>query len=333
MTRPLCERDDAHALIAAETERVRAGTGRLVLLRGATGTGRTAVLEAAAEHAAARGLKVLRVHCSPQDSDVSFAAVRECLSRVPRFADQGPDPLGDGGDDRDTAARLWRCLCGYAADSPVMVTVDDVHLADSASRRWLVEAARRVGRLPVLLVATERSQYDVAPGPPGLTHALPPSLVTVHTLAPLGDLAAAALARAAFPAAGPDWTAQCVRAGAGSPLLLRALLDDLGGIGAGRGRGPGSPQPVPETCAALYPGAYPAAVSWWLENAGPATAEVARALAALEQAWTTRTTGGPAAPPTPAADADRTSLAADADRTSLAADADRTSLAADADRT
>ncbi|CAL9533175.1 hypothetical protein SUDANB145_04067 [Streptomyces sp. enrichment culture] len=365
MFRPLCERDDAHALIAAATERARAGTGRLVLLRGATGTGRTAVLEAAAEHAEARGLKVLRVHCSPQDSDVPFSAVRECLSHVPDFAE--PDP---GRDDRETAVRLWRCLCAYAAESPVMVTVDDVHLADSASRRWLVEAARRVGRLPILLVATERSQYDVEPGPPGLTHALPPSLVSVHTLAPLGDIAAAALPRAAFPAAGPDWTAECVRAGAGSPLLLRALLDDLGGTGSGGGgtayedggtayedggaayrdggtaygdrgaaygdrgaaygefppagpqgtaaaevpsvaarratagetppAGPGAdpsrrlPQPVPDSCAALYPGAYPAAVSWWLENAGTATAEVARALATLEQAWTTETTEDPA---------------------------------------
>ncbi|MBT2416000.1 AAA family ATPase [Streptomyces sp. ISL-12] len=467
MIRPLCERDDAHALIAAATERARAGTGRLVLLRGATGTGRTAVLEAAAEHAEARGLKVLRVHCSPQDSDVPFSAVRECLSHVPDFAE--PDP---GRDDRETAVRLWRCLCAYAAESPVMVTVDDVHLADSASRRWLVEAARRVGRLPILLVATERSQYDVEPGPPGLTHALPPSLVSVHTLAPLGDIAAAALPRAAFPAAGPDWTAECVRAGAGSPLLLRALLEDLGGTGSGdggtaygdrgtaygelpsagprgeaygespsgdvrgtvagespsagvrgtvagespsagvrgtvagglppagprgtaagevpsagpqgtaygelppagprgtaagevpsagpqgtaygelpsagvrgtvagespsagvRGTAAGGlppagphgtaaaeapsvaarratagetspvglgavpsrqlPQPVPDSCAALYPGAYPAAVSWWLENAGTATAEVARALATLEQAWTTETTEDPA---------------------------------------
>ncbi|MCZ9343149.1 helix-turn-helix transcriptional regulator, partial [Streptomyces sp. TRM76130] len=102
-----------------------------------------------------------------------------------------------GDDDRQTAVRLWRCLCGYAAESPVMVTVDDVHLADSASRRWLVEAARRVARLSILLVVTERRQYDVAPGPAGLTHALPPSLVRVHTLAPLGDAAAAALLRAA----------------------------------------------------------------------------------------------------------------------------------------
>ncbi|NBM17608.1 LuxR family transcriptional regulator, partial [Streptomyces sp. GC420] len=42
------------------------------------------------------------------------------------------------------------------------------------------------------------------------------------------------------------------------------------------------PETVPDTCAALYPGAYPAAVSWWLDCAGPATANVARALAALD---------------------------------------------------
>ncbi|MGQ4421362.1 LuxR C-terminal-related transcriptional regulator, partial [Streptomyces violaceoruber] len=74
----------------------------------------------------------------------------------------------------------------------------------------------------------------------------------------------------------------CVRAGAGSPLLLHALLDDLGGTPH-----PDGVPPVPDSCAALYPGSYPAAVSWWLNSAGPATADVARCLAALEQAWPT----------------------------------------------
>ncbi|CAM5326742.1 AAA family ATPase OS=Streptomyces tendae OX=1932 GN=GUR47_26370 PE=4 SV=1 [Streptomyces tendae] len=76
-----------------------------------------------------------------------------------------------------------------------------------------------------------------------------------------------------------------MRAGAGSPLLLHALLDDLGGTPH-----PDGVPPVPDSCAALYPGSYPAAVSWWLKSAGPATADVARCLAALEQAW-------PAGPP------------------------------------
>ncbi|OWA05209.1 helix-turn-helix transcriptional regulator [Streptomyces sp. CS113] len=280
MTGPLRERDDAHTLLAAEIERARAGTGRLVLLRGATGTGRTAVLETAARHAEDRGLRVLRVRCSPEDTSVPFAMVLHLLGPVPEFTDTTP-----GSDDRGSAARLWRLLRGYAADGPVLVAVDDVHLADDSSRRWLTEAARHVDRLPVLLVATERSQYDVEPRPAGLTQALSPSLVRTHTLAPLSDAAAAGLVRDAFPEASPAWTREVVLAGAGSPLLLHALLDDLGGTPH-----PDGLPPVPDTCAALYPGSYPAAVSWWLKSAGPATADAARCLAALEQAW-------PAGPP------------------------------------
>ncbi|MFF3847226.1 AAA family ATPase [Streptomyces sp. NPDC002328] len=269
MTAPLREREEAHALLGSETERVLAGSGRLVLLRGATGTGRSAVLEAAAAHAARRGLRVLRVRCSPEDTGVPFSAVLHLLGPVPEFADMAP-----GLDDRGSAARLWRLLRSYAAESPLLVAVDDVHLADGASRRWLVEAARRIDRLPVLVVATERSQYDIDPQPSGLTHALSPSLVRTHTLAPLSDPGSAELVGAAFPTAPAEWTADCVRAGAGSPLLLHALLEDL--------HGAPPPTAVPDTCAALYPGAYPAAVDWWLDNAGPETAKVARTLAALE---------------------------------------------------
>lgn len=244
MTGPLRERDDAHALLSAEIERARAGSGRLVLLRGASGTGRTAVLETAARHAEDRGLRVLRVRCSPEDTSVPFAMVLHLLGPVPEFTDTAP-----GGDDRGSAARLWRLLRSYAAEGPVLLAVDDVHLADDSSRRWLTEAARHVDRLPVLLVATERSQYDVDPRPAGLTQALSPSLVRTHTLAPLSDSAAAALIREAFPDASARWTEECVRAGAGSPLLLHALLDDLGGTPH-----PDGVPPVPDSCAALYPG-------------------------------------------------------------------------------
>ncbi|GGQ09265.1 AAA family ATPase [Streptomyces mutabilis] len=280
MTGSLRERDDARALVAAETECALAGTGGLVLLRGATGTGRTAVLEHAARHAADRGLRVLRARCSPEGTAVPFATVRQLLCPVAEFTDLAP-----GGDDRGSAARLWRLLRSYADEGPLMMAVDDVHLADDPSRRWLLEAARRLDRLPVLLVVTERSQYDVDPRPAGLTQTLSPSLVRTHTLAPLGDGAAAGLVRDAFPGAGPRWTAQCVRAGAGSPLLLHALLDDLGGAPRPDGSAPDGVPPLPATCAELYPGSYPAAVSWWLNSAGTATADVARCLAALEQAW------------------------------------------------
>ncbi|MGW2048834.1 AAA family ATPase [Streptomyces sp. NPDC001858] len=308
MTGPLREREDASALLAAEAERARAGAGRLVLLRGATGTGRSAVLEAAAVHATRLGLRVLRARCSPDDTELPFSAVLHLLGPVPEFADFSPS-----GEDRGSAARLWRLLRSYADEAPLMVAVDDVHLADEASRRWFVEAARRIDRLPVLLVATERSQYDIDPRPAGLTHALSPSLVRTHTLAPLTDDASADLVRAALPTASDRATADCVRASAGSPLLLHALLDDLDG----------APRPtvVPRTCAALYPGSYPAAVSWWLDSAGATTAEVARTLAALE------TPLEPPTSPETTATADTADATVTADATGAADTADATDTA------
>ncbi|MFE7901076.1 LuxR C-terminal-related transcriptional regulator [Streptomyces sp. NPDC057424] len=337
------EHREAAALLAAGIARARSGTGGVVLLRGATGTGRTSVLEAAVEAAAAQGMRVLRARCAPGYAAGPFAAVLQLLDPV--VALERPDPAGD---EREQAALLWRILHAHASASPMLLAVDDVHLADGPSYRWLVEAARHVGRLPlpVLLAVTERSQYDIEPPAPGFTHTLSPALVTTHTLVPLTPSSAARLVRAEHPDAPAEWIGTCARAGAGSPLLLRALLDDLGAVLPRRcaGRAPadaegtrgyapadepstlshlpaGDPRtpsrlpagdlltpgpgpapcypPVPETSAALYPGSYPAAVHWWLDSAGPATAEVARVLAVLEEGdgAVGRATGDPGGPP------------------------------------
>ncbi|QQM42356.1 AAA family ATPase [Streptomyces liliifuscus] len=280
MSVALRERREELELVAAEAERARSGAGRLVLLRGATGTGRTALLEAAAEQAEAAGMRVLRARCSPDQTSVPFGAVFQLLAHGPGFdsaAGEEPDPPGTP-PHRGRSARLWRLLRSYADDAPLLVAVDDVHLADEASRRWLVEAVRRIDRLPVLMVVTERSQYDIDPPADGLVHTLSPALVRTRTLAPLSAGSAAELVRSALGRPVPaEWVDDCVRAGAGSPLLLRALLDDLGGTAPEDARAA-----LPDNCAALYPGSYAAAVSWWLDSAGPTTTEVARALAALD---------------------------------------------------
>ncbi|MFF9120370.1 AAA family ATPase [Streptomyces massasporeus] len=292
------EHRESAALLAAGIARAQSGTGGLVLLRGATGTGRTSVLEAAAEDAAAQGMRVLRARCAPGSAAGPFAAVHQLLDCLVEFEKPDPDA-----DEREQAALLRRILYAHADETPMMLAVDDVHLADGPSYRWLVETARHVGRLPlpVLLAVTERSQYDIEPPAPGFTHTLSPALVDTHTLAPLTADSATRLVRSEHPDAPADWIAACARAGAGSPLLLRALLDDLGAVlpAADPHRPSGEAStltpypPLPETSAALYPGSYPAAVHWWLDSAGPATAEVARVLAVLEEGQGGGTTGEP----------------------------------------
>ncbi|WP_233518583.1 helix-turn-helix transcriptional regulator [Streptomyces corynorhini] len=282
-----------------------AGSGRLVLFRAPTGTGRSALLEVAADLGAELGMRVLRAHASADSSGTSLSLVRQLLDPPPELG--GPDD-----DTPDTPyhlgypSRLWQLLCEHAAESPLLVAVDDAHLADRASRAWLTEGARRLTGMPVLMVVTERGQYDIAPSTPGLAYSLSPGAVRVHAVAPLSRPAAEELIRGALGADTSDaWVDGCVRAGAGNPLLLRALLDDLRAVfpvGApdGGGAGPrlperGTPQPptpepptpeprMPENCAELYPGAFVAAVSWWLESTGPGGTMVARALAELEEA-------------------------------------------------
>ncbi|WP_328922209.1 helix-turn-helix transcriptional regulator [Streptomyces griseoaurantiacus] len=291
MPGPLSERTDVLELIAAEAARARAGTGGLVLLRGATGTGRTAVLEAAVRDAEAHGMRVLLARCAPCDQAQYFASLTRLLHPAQptgRPAAGEHEPFQDR-DERVVSGHLLLRVAELSEDRPLLVAVDDTHLADPASRRWLVEAARHVDRMPVLLLVTERSQYDIAPPTPGLAHTLPPDLVRTHTLAPLSGRSTALLARGRVGDAAWPRVESRVRASAGHPLLLHALLEDLGGSGA---------EAVPESSAMLYPGAYQAAVSWWLESAGPRTTAVARALAVLEDTWAD-IPGRPAAPASP----------------------------------
>lgn len=278
----LFERAEALGLLSSEARRARAGSGRLLLFRGPTGTGRSALVRASIRHGADHGMQVLSVSCSPEESGEPLAAVRKMLCPAAGCGqddDPATDPVTDP-DHRRQADRFWRLLCSRAARSPILLAVDDVHLADHASRRWLVDAARRLARLPVLMVVTERVQYDVTPPAPGFSHGLAPALVRVHTCGPLARPAAESMVQAVFGRdTDPAWTDECVTASAGNPLLLSALLDDLRIVSPGGGRPESA---LPDTCADLYPGAFVAAVTWWLDSAGPETAAVARTLAEVK---------------------------------------------------
>ncbi|MER7844324.1 AAA family ATPase [Kitasatospora sp. NPDC096077] len=284
--RPDClrEREDSLARLRGLFARAGAGSGGTAVIRGGTGSGRTALLDAVVREQRSHGTVVLHARSSDQESNVPFGVLLQLFDT----ALQGqPTPLAPViGVDRwdgslhgiDLPSRLWRSLRSNAAAGPVLLAVDDVHLADPPSRRWLAQVARRLDRLPVLLVVTERWQYDLSPPSPGFADAPGQPTAEVCTLRPLTPPACAALVRAALGDGAPHSLAQdCFRASGGNPLLLGALLADLRETAAGA-----SPTELPSTSAELYPGGYTGAVARWLRSAGARTADAARTLAELE---------------------------------------------------
>ena len=206
----------------------------------------------------AHGMRVLRARCSPGDP-------RPLRRRPPtprpghEFAGAEERRTASGtAYDRSGAARLWRLLRAYAAEAPLLVAVDDVHLADAPSRRWLVEAARHVDRLPVA-AGGDRAQ-PVRHRPARATVSPTPSRPPSSAPTPCAPLSADSATDA-----GPFGSSD-----AAVPAMDRRLRTGRRGQPAAAARPAGRPArrhpddlpaAVPETCAALYPGAYPAAVS------------------------------------------------------------------------
>ncbi|WP_344331555.1 AAA family ATPase, partial [Kitasatospora putterlickiae] len=319
----LMEREPELRQITDRADAARRGTGHVLLITGATGTGRTALLAEAARLAAADGTTVLRARCSAEETATPYAAARQLF-------DTGPTPAGPygrtsaavaptahpaGTTDPDAAeATLWSLLRLHGTHHPLLLALDDIHLADEPSRRWLRQVARRIDRLPALLIATEHRQATLDTPPGRFTRDLTPDLATTLRLAPLGTPAAVRIARHHLGTdAPPGLAADCARASGGNPLLLTALLTDLASEGTGTAEGTGAsetgtaaeagapspalPAALPERCGALPGGAFAEAVDAWLHGAGDRAVTVARVLARMSEHPAADTVPAPGTPP------------------------------------
>ncbi|KJY39281.1 ATP-binding protein, partial [Streptomyces sp. NRRL S-495] len=204
----LVDREPQLRLIADRAAGARRGTGHVLLLTGAVGTGRTALLAEAARRAAADGTTVLRARCSAEEATTPYAAARQLFDTgptpagpyvhtawAPAAAAAGPAEAAAVGIEPDTAeSTLWSLLRLHGTHHPLLLAIDDIHLADEPSRRWLRQVARRIDRLPALLIATERRQATLTGRTDRFARDLPPELATTLRLAPLGAPAAVLLA-------------------------------------------------------------------------------------------------------------------------------------------
>jgi GMP synthase-like glutamine amidotransferase/tetratricopeptide (TPR) repeat protein len=151
--------------IARLLEEARAGRSGAIVICGETGVGKTALLDAAAEHA--DGMRVLRVSGDENVSERPFAGFEELCRPLLGGIDTLPDTLRQAlsatlglaateRGDRFAAytGALW-LFAAAAEKEPLLVCVDDAHLLDDASLDALAFIAGRLGMEGIaLLVAT-----------------------------------------------------------------------------------------------------------------------------------------------------------------------------------
>jgi hypothetical protein len=240
------EREQELARICSALRGACAGAGRLLLVEGPAGIGKTTLLEAAREAAAERGMRIVAARATELEHEYSYGVVRQLVDPLLRGAAQERRRrLLDGADAAVAALRLERpgeapgtgsefavlhglywLFANLAEEQPLLVVVDDAHWADTASLRFLAFVGPRLAELPVLLlIAARGGEWD----PARLFAATASDPVSRPLVpAPLSPQACALLVRARFrQPADEAFCSACHPATGGNPLFVHALLDEL----------------------------------------------------------------------------------------------------------
>jgi AAA ATPase-like protein len=163
---PLLERERELAAISRCMRAAGASEGGSLMLEGPAGIGKTALLNAAREHARRAGMTTLTARAAELESALPWGVVRSLLESelaaaskaerrkllsgaagLARIALRSGDGRGSGPADALGAALhgLYWLTANIAAKRPVLLAIDDAHWADKPSIRWLAYLVARRG--------------------------------------------------------------------------------------------------------------------------------------------------------------------------------------------
>ena len=217
--------------------------GRLLVIEGPPGIGKTALLTETKALARAAGMEVLGARGSELEHSFSYGVVRqlfdpylplvpageraELLAGAAGLAKPLFDPARlasetEAAGSLATLHGLYWLTANVAARAPLLLAIDDLHWSDPLSLRWLAYLLPRIDGDGVALVVALRPEE---PGTDArlLDHIVSDPLATVIRPGPLSAAAAAELLREILPAAGDAFCATCHEQTGGNPLLLREL--------------------------------------------------------------------------------------------------------------
>lgn len=145
----LIEREDHLATLSEYLNDALAGSGRMVLLGGEAGVGKSALVQRFVEDAEVR---VAIGACDGLSTPRPLAPVLEMAEQL------GLEP----GTARD---ELFGTVLDALKQQPTLLVVEDIHWADGVTRDFLLYLGRRLGSLPVLAIVSYRDDEGGADDP------------------------------------------------------------------------------------------------------------------------------------------------------------------------
>jgi hypothetical protein len=157
--RPLLERDGELAALQGAVAAARAGEGRLVVIEGSAGIGKSSLLAESRAIASDAGMRVLGARAGEREAEFAFGVVRQLFEQplvdasveqraellagaaelveplFPAFQPQPPPVLADS--PFAIQYGLYWLAANMAYLQPTCLIVDDLHWADRPSLQWL----------------------------------------------------------------------------------------------------------------------------------------------------------------------------------------------------
>jgi DNA-binding CsgD family transcriptional regulator len=248
----LLEREAELTALADTLARARAGEGAMLAIEGQAGVGKTSLLEAAAEQAAAAGMTVLAAQGEDLERGLPWGLARRLLGpalehpanaavlegaaapAAALFDRSDPTPPMPGSDAvlSVSHALLWP-IANLAEEAPLVLCVDDGHWADDVSLRLLAYLLGRLRQLPVAVLLARRPR-GAGVRRPLLEALFADPRVDCLAPAPLSREAVATIVEREL-GAGVDaaLATACAEMTAGNPFYLHELLLELGSLPAG----------------------------------------------------------------------------------------------------